>query len=120
LFQGANVLYQIADLIFGEFAIKRRHPVLAFADDGGEFVFGLLLHVGSSEGADLEVLAEHGVARSVGGVAGWNNSSCRCRVRCRRARKWRAATPVRLWRAMRDFDAQPLKGRLMADGLQHR
>ena len=33
-FQGADVLDQIVDLIFGKFAIIRRHPVLAFADDG--------------------------------------------------------------------------------------
>src|SRR5208283_1774789 len=34
--QSANESYHVANLLFGEFAIKRRHPVLPPADDGEE------------------------------------------------------------------------------------
>ena len=69
-FQRADVLYQIVDLIFGEFTVKRRHPVFAFADDGEEFVVGSLLNVVRTQRAQLQVLAEHGIARAVSAVAG--------------------------------------------------
>src|ERR1700726_2357719 len=69
-FQQADVLHQIADLVFGEFAVKRRHPILALADDGEKLVVRSLLHLVRTQGTQLQVLAEHGVARSVFAVAG--------------------------------------------------
>src|SRR6266478_1771268 len=69
-FQRADVLHQIVDLIFGEFAIKRRHSFFALADDGEEFVVRLFLDVVRTQWTQLQVLAEHGVARSVFAMAG--------------------------------------------------
>src|SRR6266404_2985671 len=69
-FQRADVLHQIANLISGEFAIKRRHSFFALADDGEEFVVRLFLDVVRTQWTQLQVLAEHGVARSVFAMAG--------------------------------------------------
>jgi hypothetical protein len=66
----ANVLYQRFNLIFGKFVLERGHPVPASADNGEEFFVRLFLDFIGRKRSQLQVLAEHCVARSVCTVTG--------------------------------------------------
>ncbi len=70
--QRADVTDQIGNLFLVEFVLKSGHAILAlaFADGGREFLVRLLLHFVGIEWTQLQVSAEHGVAGSVGAVAG--------------------------------------------------
>ncbi len=61
---------QVVDLIFGEFAIESGHAVFPFADDFEEFGVRFVLYCVRSEGENLQIFAQHGIAYASCAVTG--------------------------------------------------
>lgn len=58
LFQRADVLHQILDLVGSQLAIVRGHRAPAFINDLAQVAIGLFLHIGRTQVADVQIFAD--------------------------------------------------------------